>query len=187
MTVPRPLVLLVALVAGSLCATLVACAGGDDEGLLPSGRAEAMVDELDRVQRAVRNGDCDALGERIDELQSEVNGLSADVDARLRSRLQEGVGNLAQISPVACLERAQTETQPTQTAPEPQPETTMPQTTPETTTQEPPAQTTTEPPAETQPQDQTPPPAETVPQDPGGATAPETIEPGGTGGAEPQP
>lgn len=188
MTVPRPLVLLVALVVGSLCATLAACAGGDDEGLLPPDRASAMVGELDRVRQAVRNGDCEALGGRIQELQREVNGLSNDVDGRLRARLQEGVANLARISPAACLERVQTETQPTETVPEATPETT-PQTTPQTTTREPPAQTTTQPPVETQPQEETtPPPVETVPPpEPGGATAPDTGEPGDTGGVEPQP
>lgn len=184
MIVPHAASTLLALVLGAACAVLVACGGGgDDRGLIPPGRASAMQDELDRVARAVRHGDCDAVSSNVADLQDQVNRLSSTVDGELRRRLQEGVNNLAGIAPDECMDRqtqAQT-TETTETTPETVPTETTPETQPTPTETAPPAETTPAPPAETTP---APPPVETIPPDgAGGATVPS--QPDSTGGAEP--
>jgi hypothetical protein len=191
-TVRSALSMLLALALGAGCALLVACGGsGDDQALIPAGGADAMLRELDRVERSVRSGDCESVGGDVSRLQDQVNGLSNRVDAQLRQRLQDGVGNLAAIAPDECV-AAQTdttqttdttETVPTQTTEttEPPVETTPPET---TTTTEPPPVETQPPPVETEP-----PPTETIPDSGGGATVPpsDSGAGGGTGGAQPTP
>lgn len=194
MTVRSALSMLLALVLGAACAVLVACGGGggNDEGLIPGGRAEALLRELDRVDREVRTGDCESVGGSVSRLQEEVNALSNDVDAGLRTRLQAGVDNLAEIAPDECLDGQRTETtdttettETTETVPPETTETTTPtETVPPETTQ------TTEPPVETSPPpvETTPPPVETIPDTGGGATVPPSGSgSGGTGGAQPTP
>jgi outer membrane murein-binding lipoprotein Lpp len=183
-TVRHAVSTLLALALGGLCAVLVACGGGGDErALIPPARASAMQDELDRIARAVRNGNCDAVSGNVQDLQRQVNRLSNEVDAKLRARLQEGVNNLADIAPDECLDQ-RTDTQATETT-ETAPATTPTETTPETT----PTETTPETvPTETAPPVETvPPPVETIPPGSGGATVPGQTGGGGTGGVEPLP
>jgi cell division septation protein DedD len=173
----------IALVLGLACAALVACGGssGSDADLIPAARADKMQRQLDRIRSAVDGGSCSGVSNDVAVLQQQVNSLSSSVDASLRRRLQEGVDNLAQISPDECFANAdaktQTETTPTETTPT---ETTPTETTPTT----PPPTTDTTP---TVPPPTTTPPTTTPPTDggAGGATIPS--DPDSTGGASPTP
>jgi cell division septation protein DedD len=179
----RLLVLPIALLLGLACAALVACGGGSGADLIPAGKASRIEAQLDRIRAAVDAGSCTRLPDDVATLQQQVNALPSSVDPELRSRLQEGVDNLAQISVEECLARANEQTTPTQTTPT--------TTTPTTTT--PPETTPTTPPPETTPPPvTTEPPPTTTPTTPaptdgtgGGATIP--TEPGAAGGATPTP
>jgi outer membrane biosynthesis protein TonB len=191
-TVSRALKALLALALGAACAILVACGGGDAKSLIPGARADALVRELDQLDRAVRNGDCEAVDGSVAQLQEEVNGLGGGVDRQLRDRLQEGVANLAQIAPEECLAEEQdpATTETTETAPV---ETTETEPAPvETTETEPaPVETTETEPVEPvePPVDPVEPPVETIPPDTGGTEVPTPDEgdTGDTGGATPTP
>ena len=184
MTVSRVLIPVAALLAGAACALAVGCGDdGDDAALIPPRQADAMIEQLDAIERSVRRGRCANVDTEIAALQTQVNDLSSRVDAGLRARLQEGVDNLATIAPDECFEHrdsgttATTPTQTTTTETTPTPTTpTQTTTTPPATTEPPPA-TTTEPPA-------TEPPATEPPPSPGGATVPDA---GQAGGATPTP
>jgi hypothetical protein len=189
--VRRVLACLLALALGAACAVLVAC-GGDGKGLIGSNDADAMKEQLDQIESSVRRGRCEGLSGELTDLQQQVNGLPNRVDASLRRRLQEGVANLAQISPDRCaVQAAKTDTTTIETTP----------TVPTDTTPTTPAETTPTTPTETTPTETTPPPT-TVPTTPptteppppttgegsGGATVPgDTGGTGGTGGGVPTP
>jgi hypothetical protein len=181
----RGLACMLALALGAACAILVAC-GGDGKGLIGSNDADAMQQQLDQIESSVRRGECGGLPNELTDLQQQVNGLPNRVDAALRQRLQEGVQNLAQISPHRCaIQAAKTDTvptTPTQTTPTTPTETTPTtptETVPTTPTETTPTQTTpTVPP--TIPTTETPP---TTTGGSGGATVPgDTGGAGGTGG-----
>jgi hypothetical protein len=175
----------IALLLGLACAALVACGGsGSSAGLIPATKADRMLSELDRIQSAVDGGSCSGLPNDVSALQQQINSLPSSVDAALRSRLQEGVNNLAQISPAQCAKNAAQKTQtattpttttPTTTTPTDTTPTTPPPTTDTTPTTPPPTTTTTPPPTTTPPTD----------GGAGGATIP--TDPGAAGGATPTP
>jgi len=179
--------LLAALLLGAACAVLVACGGsGDTDALIPDRQAETMIEQLDTIQASVNRGRCAGVDNQVAALQSQINGLPRKVDAALRTRLQEGVNNLAAIAPGECFERrerkqARTQTTTTETTPETTPTETTPETTPTQTTPTVPPETTPTVPPETTP---------TVPPDttpPGGATVPGTEQtPPDVGGATPE-
>jgi len=174
---------LLALALGAACAILVAC-GGDTRGLISAKDADAMQTQLDQIESSVRRGQCGGLSGELADLQQQVNGLPNRVDADLRRRLQEGVANLASISPERCaVQAAKTETVPTQTQTTPTtPTVTTPTTTtPTVPTQTTPTTTTTPPTTQTTPPTTEPPPTTTGGS--GGATVPgDTGGAGGTGG-----
>lgn len=184
MTVRRALPLLLALLLGLASSLLVACGGGSGGGLIPQHRATAMEQQLDRVSAAVHAGRCQAAGQAVDQLQREVNALSGDVDAALRTRLQEGVANLARRAPQECLGTATTtttETVPTTTETVP----TTTETTPTTTETTPTTTETTPTATATTPATPPAPPATTTPEGgagSGGATVPQGQGTGATGG-----
>ena len=172
---------MLALALGAVCAVLVAC-GGDGKGLIGSNDADAMQQQLDQIESSVRRGECSGLSGELQDLQQQVNGLPNRVDASLRQRLQEGVANLAQISPGRCaIQAAKTDTTPVttvQTTPTVTTPTTPTQTTPTVPTQTTPPTTQTTPPT-TQ---TTPPPTTVVPPTTDGGSGGATV-PGDTGGA----
>jgi hypothetical protein len=186
----RTFALLAALLLGAACAVgVAACGSGSSDDLIPAKDASQMLDQLDAIQSAVDRGRCGNVGSEVSTLQAQINDLSKQVDASLRSRLQEGVNNLADIGPSDCLDRkaqtqtqtVQTQTTETQTTVTTPTETTTTETTPTETT--PPVTTTTEttPPVTT--------PTETTPvQPPGGATVPDSsaAPDTGVGGATPE-
>jgi hypothetical protein len=177
----RTFPLLAALLLGAACAVLVACgSSGSDAHLIPDDQAASMIDQLDTIQSAVSKGRCDGVDNDVAALQTQINGLSHQVDARLRNRLQEGVNNLADIAPDECFaQRDRQTTTQTQTT-ETQTTTTETQTTDTTPTQTVPTTPETTP---TTP-DTTPtvPPDTTPVTPPGGATIPGTGGAGGTDG-----
>jgi hypothetical protein len=189
--ISRTFALLAALLLGAACAVGVAACGGsgNKDDLIPSSDASAMIDQLDAIQNAVDKGRCGNVGNQVSKLQSQINGLSKQVDASLKARLQEGVNNLADIGPSDCFDRKEkTQTTETQTV---ETQTTETQTTETTPTETTPTETT---PTETTPTETVPPPVttptETTPvEPPGGATIPNTDPStpadGGTGGATP--
>jgi hypothetical protein len=176
----RLLTLPLALVLGAACALLVACGSGGGDDLIPANRADAMQQRLDRIAAAVSDGSCTSVDNDLSRLQQQINALSSSVAPALRQRLQEGVNNLAQIAPEACLAQSQsTQTTPTETVP---PETTPTQTTPTETTPTETTPTETTPPVETTPVEPAPAPPTDTGTD-GGATIPQ--DPGAAGGATP--
>ncbi|UGS35228.1 hypothetical protein [Capillimicrobium parvum] len=168
----RAFACMLALVLGTACAILVAC-GGDARGLIGSSDADAMQQQLDQIESSVRRGQCGGLPGELADLQQQVNGLPSRVDAALRQRLQEGVANLAQISPDRCaIQAAKSATVPTTTT-----QTTP--TTPTATTPTTPTATVPTTPTETVPTQTTP---TTIPTTPP-ATEPPPTTTGGSGGA----
>ena len=170
MTVRRLPPVLLALVLGLLAALAVACGEeGDDRRLLAPSRAEAIKDELDKIDERVERGDCDELEPAFIRLRRAVEGLPARTDRGLRRRLADGVANLERVAPDDCRQNRPETTETTETEPDTVPETIPPETTPPETV-----------PPETTPPETTPP--ETVPPEP----VPPEPAPDGTGG-EPAP
>ncbi|HEV2061843.1 MAG TPA: hypothetical protein VGR12_03240 [Solirubrobacteraceae bacterium] len=123
---------LVALVLGLLAAFAVSCGdGGDDRRLLRPSDAEAIREELDKIEQRVERGECDDLDPAFVRLNRTIDELPQRTDPQLRSRLVEGAEHLAQLADREC-EPETTETQPetTETLPpetvEPPPETVEP-------------------------------------------------------------
>ena len=153
MRMRRALGLLLALASGAACAGLVACGSSDNPHLLSPARADRLTQQLDAVQSAVDDHDCQAASEGVQKLEDEINSLPRDTDPQLQQTLQEGTTNLRAKAADEC---QQTETQPTvtetttqETQTETQPttqtetQTTKTETTPTTTTTTPTTTTTT--------------------------------------------
>ena len=153
--------MLLVLAAG----VFLAGCGGDDEGApIPTATATALNAELDGVQARLDQGSSgaceDILGgprdpnkERVQEL---IDSMPDDVDADVRSALQDSFDNLWDLVEQDCDDKAQREEDQKQE----QPEETTPETTPTETT--PPEETT---PTETAPTETTPPAEEELPPD----------------------
>ena len=171
MTVRRLPPLLLALVLGLLAALAVACGEErDDRRLLSPSRAEAIKEELDKIDARVERGECVELQPAFIRLRRAVDGLPAGTDRRLRRRLSDGVENLERVARDDCRSNRPETTETTETDPETVPETVPPETTPETT------------PPPTEPPPTTPPPTTPPPTTPPPTTPPDD----GTGG-EPAP
>ena len=173
MTMRAPSILLLALALGALSAVALGCGGKTNPHRIPSGSAQKLDDQLDRVRSAVADGDCTgALPGRLQALQSSVTDLPSQVDPRLRLKLQQGVANLVKIAPPQCAAGATTTT-----------DTTTTETVPTTTTETTPTVTTDTTATETTP-------TTTVPTTPATTPAPPvlttTVAPGG-GASAPTP
>ena len=148
------------LTIGLLALALVAAGcGGDDEGEpIPATSAASLQAQLDGVQGRLDNGTAGACkdilegprGPNLDQVNQIIDSLPDDVDADVRSALQESFDNLWDRVQDKCdeLSEAQQQQQPTET------ETTPPETTPTETT-----------PPETTPTETTPPAEEELPPD----------------------
>lgn len=163
----RALPFLVAAVLGAACSLLVAC--GDRNGLIPSTDAASLDGALRDVAAATGTGDCAQATAALAQAKGVLLNLPDSVDARLRTRLQDGIDNLEQRVPVACAA--------TGTATEPAPDTTP--SAPAETVPSVPAETTPSVPVPTGPQTTPSVPAETTPSVPTETTPPAD----GTGGA----
>jgi len=153
MSLRRPAFLLVAF------ALALAGCGGDDEGKpIPAAAADALNAELDTVQARLDNGSGGACrdilegsrGPNDDRVQQLIENMPDDVDADVRSALEDSFDRLWDLVQQDCEEKAQRDESQPEPEPEPaQTETTETETTPtETTTTE-----TTPPTEEQQPQD----------------------------------
>ncbi len=108
---------LLALGLGAVLAVaLVSCGGRDKEGLLPGENAQQILANLDQVKSDAAAGDCTSAASEVAAVQAEIDSLPATVDAQLRSRLEDGAQQLANLvnSPDACVATPET-TEPTTT------------------------------------------------------------------------
>ncbi len=135
-----------ALLAVALSLAVAGC-GGDEEGKpIPVASATALNNELDGVQRRLDEGSAgacrDILGGRngpnMARVQELIDALPDDVDADVRSALEDSFDRLWDLVQQDCDDKAQEEEsqkEPEETTPEETaPEETTPETTPEETT-----------------------------------------------------
>jgi hypothetical protein len=157
---------LVALAAAALIAT--AGCGGDDEGApIPAATATALNGELDGVQRRLDEGSAGACrdilegsrGPNLERVRELIDAMPDDVDADVRSALEDSFDRLWELVERDCDEKA-AEEEDAQPAPEPEPEPPPEETETETT------------PTETTPTETTPPEEEQLPPGEGDGTAP---------------
>jgi hypothetical protein len=140
-----------AFLLGVATAVLVACGGGSSDKLLSQSRADLIKSDLADVRQAVNQQACDQAQQALQKLDSDLDGMPASVDQRLRDRLQEGYRKLAQRVPIDCNKPTTTTTTTVPTTTETTPTTT--ETTPTTTETTPTATETT--PTTTTPPDTT--------------------------------
>lgn len=173
---------LCALLLGVGAALFAGC--GNRGNLIPAGDGDAVKAELSAVQEAVDAGECGQAEAAVTRARSAVDNLPESVDARLKSRLKGGLGDLSSKARQECA--AEPETTTTQV---PTTETTPPE---ETTPEE------TEPTVPTEPTDTGTEPITPVnptlpgdgtgddPTDPGTGTDP-VPDPGGASPEDPDP
>lgn len=125
------LILVFALGAGAAFG-LVSC--GDDENpeLLPGDTAKQILDNLDRAEEALADGDCEAAEEAVDQIVGDIEDLDRPVSKELRRELKQGAILLGERIAEECTPET-TAPPTTEEAPEPPPEET---TTEETATDE---------------------------------------------------
>jgi hypothetical protein len=138
---PRPIALLVSLALGAGCAVLISCGSDDGGGGIPAEDATGMLDELDRAELALGEGNCTEVVESAQQIQA--NAENSVTDTEVRTALVEGSSNLAQLATTQCEEQTTTEETTTEEEPETTTEETEPPTT--TTTEEETTTTTTQP------------------------------------------
>jgi hypothetical protein len=131
MSMRAPVSLLLALVLGVACATLVACGSKDNPHLLSAARGDRLSADLDKVRDAVSNHDCQAAQRAVQRLEDDIATLPRDTDPGLRQRLTETTPTQTETTPTQT--QTQTQTTPTQTETTPTQTETTP-TTPTTTT-----------------------------------------------------
>jgi outer membrane biosynthesis protein TonB len=147
------------LVAVVLCTGLASC-GAENKKLIAESRADALLRDLDRIERSVEADRCDTAQRQVNEAVVKVQALPRSTDRRLRNNLEEWYGQLAERIVAECGQEAE----PTPTATETPEETTTPEPTP----------TETETPEPTPTETQTPEPTPTEqPPDDGGVSPPE--------------
>lgn len=88
---------LVALVAVACAAALGAC-GNDEPGTIPTDTGQQLLTQLDAVESAVEEGDCDTARENAVEFSELVSNLPEDVDGELRRALVEASANLVELT-----------------------------------------------------------------------------------------
>ncbi len=134
--------------AAALAALLLAGCGSSGGGLIPSANAGPLQSDFEAVAQAAQTGDgeCAATEAALAKTELDFSALPSSVDAGLRTRLKEGIGNLRKQALQLCAQPlASTVTTPTKTTTEPHTTTTTPPPTPTTTTTTTPTQTTTTP------------------------------------------
>jgi hypothetical protein len=127
---PRPIALLLSLALGAGCAVLISCGSDSGGGAIPATDATGMLDELDRAELALSEGNCTEVAESAQQIQA--NAENSVDDPEVRTAIVEGSSNLAQLATTQCEE--QTTTEETQTTTEEEPTTTTEETEPPTTT-----------------------------------------------------
>lgn len=165
----------------AILALVLAGCGSDDESgePIPARQADSLLTQLELVQDRSDRGICGGANTQIDQLEQKVADLPRDVDADVRSALEDGLDRLRELVNDECEQnREEPETDTTETEPPP---TDTQDTQPETTQPEPPPTDTQPPPTDTQP-----PPADTQPEPPlpgdNGGTPPAQTPGGGGAG-----
>jgi len=102
----------------ALAALAVGTCGGETEGGIPSSRADALVEDLDQVARAVSSERCDDAAAQVRSFSNRLVDLPETVDTQLVARLQEGAEFLRAQAAEEC-EEAEAEEETTTEAPEP--------------------------------------------------------------------
>jgi hypothetical protein len=164
MSVRRALPYLLALALGVAAALAVGC--GDRSNLIPQSDAQALKNDLAELKQAVGGGDCAAAQAALDRAKRDALALPANVDRRLRRRINQQIAALQESVPKDCRSAQTTETTPT-TPTDTTPTETTPTTTETTPTATETTPTTTTP---TTPTETTPPPTDTTPSDGTGGT-----------------
>jgi hypothetical protein len=158
----------------------VAGCGGDDEGTpIPSATATALDGELNGVQARLDEGSAGACrdilegprGPNLERVQELIDAMPDDVDADVRSALEDSFDRLWELVQQDCDDKAREE----KSQQEPEPEPTETETETETETQ---TETT---PTETEPTETTPPAEEELPPE-GDGGAPGNGNGNGNGG-----
>jgi len=121
------------------CSLALTACGRDDGGSIPPAKANQWIGQLEEIEAAVAEGDCDTAAAEAEALAQDVGGDSvADLDPDVRDALIESTDNLTRLARDDC-----------------EPDTGATGVTDPTTTEE-----TTTPPIEP-PTEETPPPEET--------------------------
>jgi hypothetical protein len=126
------------LTATILAVAAAGCANG--RSLIPADRASTLDSALQQVSDATGAGDCPLATQALGNAQAAYTALPASVDARLRTRIREGLAHLSQTVPVQCKTGGGAKPAPTTTTVAP---TTSATTTTRTTTTSTPTTTTT--------------------------------------------
>lgn len=87
-------------------AGLAACGAGDGAGTIPPQSADAMIEQLDRVQSNVEDGNCSLAAGAVSQLSQQVNLLPIQVGTKTKDELRRLVGNLGELvnDPTQCKE-----------------------------------------------------------------------------------
>lgn len=147
----RVIPLLLAAALGPSAAFFVAC--GDRNNLIPSSNADAIKGKLDSVADAANRGSCGRARAAASAAKDEARKLPGNVDSKLRSTIDDGVGRVVSQAENDCTQSTastqstattrstdsipptttETPTTTTETRPAPTTETTTPETNPDTT------------------------------------------------------
>jgi hypothetical protein len=149
-----------ALVAGGLCAVLIAsCGGGGGKDLIPGATASQLNDALDQIEQLADDGQCSDAASSAEQVATQLETQDSGIDPELKQALVDGFQRVQVLAsdPATCSSVSTQET-----------------TTEETTTRE---ETTTE--AVTTAPETTPPPTQTQTQT---TQTTNTGTGGGTGG-----
>jgi hypothetical protein len=106
-------------VSGLAAALLAACGGS--AGLIPTGNAGPLRSDFEAVANAAENGngDCSSTRTAIQKTEGDFESLPSSVDARLRTRLSEGIAHLRSQALLACTQPSGAGTSTTATASSP--------------------------------------------------------------------
>ena len=86
-----------ALAAAALAAGIAAC-GGDDDGTIPRDQGERLLAQLDEIESAVDNGQCDVAQAVADSFAQDVDRLPEAVNGEVRGGLEEAGANLRDLA-----------------------------------------------------------------------------------------
>jgi hypothetical protein len=109
------------LVAVALASLVAACGKSSDDPELSHSKASSMRADLNRISQSVRDGNCTTAQQVTAKLQSEIDGLSSSVSAKLRRALSSSAQRLDTLVRDQC--KPATEAAPVVTTPEPSQET----------------------------------------------------------------
>ena len=85
------------------CAVGLAACGGDEEGgPIPQDAGATLIAQLDQIESAVQQGQCDTANEIALAFAAGVNELPPEVTGELRTRLVEASANLEDLSQTQC-------------------------------------------------------------------------------------